>query len=364
VKKVLFILETSGAAGQDNNRALVYRPCFEEAQISVRYLGHEPQHPSWLAHPKSRVAEKIGRSLVYAACAWLTFKVIRTINRRRILRTARKCDVVFLVKVSSLELIKRIRAVSQARLVYDLGDALWLPTFSGSYGQINQILATVDAVTSDNRYGVDYARQFCKDVHPWDAYPQIETFDRLRRAKPSSEGKPLIIGWLGSPGTLYNLFEIWEALEDLFKKHSQITLSLVGAGSDPKLWPPFESVRYSVCPGYTNEEMFNKVLDMDIGLFPMFDVENSRVRGIMKALVYMSGEAAVICSPRGICPELIQDGQNGFLAESRHEWVEKLDRLVQESSLRKKITTEALQRVRENYSLNRIFGDLRKVLQV
>jgi glycosyltransferase involved in cell wall biosynthesis len=364
VKEVLFVLETSGAAGQDNNRALVYRQRFEEAQVSVRYVGHEPQHPAWILYPKSRVADKVGRSLTYAAYAWLSFKILRMLNRWRILRAARKSDVVFLIKVSSLDLIKKIRSRSRARLIYDLGDALWLPTFSRSYGQINQILSAVDAVTSDNRYGVEYAARFSKEVHLWGAYPQIETFDRLRRAKPSAAGKPLIIGWLGSPGTLYNLFEIWEALEDVFKKHPTVTLSLVGAGTDPKLRPPFENVRYTVCSGYTNEEMFNKVLDMDIGLFPMFDVENSRVRGIMKALVYMSGEAAAISSPRGLCAELIKDGENGFLADSRREWVDKLDRLVQDATLRKKLTAEALKQVRERYSMDRVFGELRKILQV
>ena len=42
--------------------------------------------------------------------------------------------------------------------------------------------------------------------------------------------------------------------------------------------PLFENVRYSVLPEYSQQEMVREVLKMDIGLFPLFHVEDSFTR--------------------------------------------------------------------------------------
>jgi hypothetical protein len=93
-----------------------------------------------------------------------------------------------------------------------------------------------------------------------------------------------------------------------------VTVRLVGTGDDPALRPPFERVRYSAVPYYDQSTMIDEVLGMDIGLFPLQDVERSRVRGVLKAAIYMCGEAAVVASPVGQTPEVISNGVNGVLA--------------------------------------------------
>ena len=56
----------------------------------------------------------------------------------------------------------------------------------------------------------------------------------------------------------------------------------LGTGHDPARLPPFEAVRVTTLPFYSQEEMIREILRMDIGLFPLFDVEDSRARGILK----------------------------------------------------------------------------------
>ncbi len=41
-------------------------------------------------------------------------------------------------------------------------------------------------------------------------------------------------------------------------------------------------MRVTTLPFYSQEEMIREILRMDIGLFPLFDVEDSRARGILK----------------------------------------------------------------------------------
>jgi glycosyltransferase involved in cell wall biosynthesis len=117
-------------------------------------------------------------------------------------------------------------------------------------------------------------------------------------------------------------------------------------------------------PFYDTQQMIDEILNMDIGLFPLFDVEDSRIRGFLKALVYMSGETAVVASPRGQIPELIQDGINGMLADSSSEWVEKLDLLINDAVLRKRIAAGGLETARRDFSLEKSFEGLLDALKL
>ena len=97
---------------------------------------------------------------------------------------------------------------------------------------------------------------------------------------------------------------------------------------------------------------------MDIGLFPLFEVQDSSVRGFLKALVYMSGETAVIASPRGQIQDLIQEGMNGMLANSRGEWVENW---ICSSTIRycgKRIAASGLETARRHFSIEKSFEGL------
>jgi glycosyltransferase involved in cell wall biosynthesis len=273
-------------------------------------------------------------------------------------------DIIHVVAVPSLALIRQIRSHSKARIVYDLCDAAWQPYYNG-HEQINQILSSVDAVTNDNEYGLAYASRFNSSVFLWPPPSQVEMFDRFRgQPKPSVAGGHVTIGWIGSNSTAFNLYRIWEALEEIFQRHPHLQLRLVGVDPDSGVLPRFEHVSFSARPHYTPEQMVEEVLRMDIGIYPLFATDNSRVRGILKALIYMSGEVAVVCCPVGECARLVKDGENGLLANSTGEWIEKLDRLITDRQLRCQLTAAGLETVRSGYTLEKSLEYLRVALGV
>ena len=358
-RKVLFVMQGGGGLSQDYVRGKIYQDLFASHDITATYIGHHFPLPGWLARPSSRIGQQLMTSLEYRFLWKIVDAVGIRLNRQRIVRMARYYDAIVLVKVSSLSLVEQIRRHSGARLVYDLSDAVWLPFWGTEYADIRRILSTVDVVTWDYKYTLEFARQYNPNTHPWPAASQVELFDVVRgQPKPSLTNSRITLGWLGSHATAFSLYEIWEALEHIFETHPNLHLRLVGAGTDRLLWPHFERVSYSVLPFYSPQQMIDEVLKMDIGLFPLFDVQDSRVRGLLKALVYMSGEAAVIASPRGQIPELIQDGMNGMLANSTQEWVDKLERLITDHELRRRIAAAGLETARRDFSLEKSFEAL------
>jgi glycosyltransferase involved in cell wall biosynthesis len=77
----------------------------------------------------------------------------------------------------------------------------------------------------------------------------------------------------------------------------------------------------------------------------------------------MAGGIPVVCSPVGQCVDLINDGVNGFLADSRQEWEQKLGRLIEDRDLRERVGRAGLETVRRDFSLERGFSALRGVLE-
>jgi len=358
MKKILIINEAGDGYPSGIIRASIYRECFENSGYHVTYKSFQNPAIVKLANSDSFFAKVLrGMRFIQLLQALNTF-LIKRANVLMIPYLTRKFDIIYLQKVLSWSLIQKISKMSRARLVYDLNDGLWLPIWQKQVrGEIGNILSTVDAVTCDNPFGVEYAKKFNQNSYLIPDSPQVELFDK-RRDAVDGNSKIITLGWIGTPGTLFNLYSIFEPLEQIFGKYDNIHLRLLGAGYNRDLLPCFEKVKFSVKPFYNQRELVDEVLKMDIGLFPLFNIDNSNARGVLKATIYMSGEAAVIGSAVGQSIDLIEDGVNGMLAGTSSEWVEKLSTLIENVNLRKKIAKKALETIKNGYTINKNFEKL------
>lgn len=362
MKRVLLITERGAAWPSGRIRALIYKDLFAADGIEARYI---TRHAPWLTRLVERLAQSNRPIFPRPALRMLAYLDERLARFRetQIVRLAQGFDTLYVQKGESFSLLAALQRTSRARLVYDLNDGVWLPSrASFADGKIRDLLRLADAVTCDNSFGLEFARAFNPRCYLVPDPPQVEQFD-LHRARFPRPGAPVVLGWIGSPATAFNLYAIWEPLEVLFSRLSNLTLRLVGVGHNRQLLPPFEKVRCTTRPFYSQPEMIREVLQMDIGLFPLFEVEDSRVRGILKATVYMSGEACVIASPVGQNCDLIQDGENGLLAHTADEWLNRLMRLVEEASLRQRLAAAGLQTVREQFTVPHCYKSLLHALQ-
>lgn len=357
-KRVLVVLEAHDVFPSGFVRGLIYKDYFKSNGFEAKYVNHVfPPFVRLLDNPPA-----ILKPLMYLGLGRLLVLLLHLsvyFNENNIARIAKNYDVVYMSKVSSFRLVNKLHKKVKARLVLDFGDALWL---SNRVGKIfNDILKLVDAVTTDNELTAAYVRKWNPNCTVIPDCPQVEWFDK-ERSKKQSSGNKITLGWLGRKEHLYNLYVVWEALEWLFSKYQNIHLRLVGIGTDLSRLPPFEKIRYSYRSNYSQSEMIEEVLSMDIGLVPLQDIEASLVRGILKGTVYMAGEACVVCSPVGQYRDLIQDGVNGLWASSPKEWYEKIERLINNPELRFRISQAGLETVRKNFTVDKSFTKLCTVL--
>jgi glycosyltransferase involved in cell wall biosynthesis len=73
---------------------------------------------------------------------------------------------------------------------------------------------------------------------------------------------------------------------------------------------------------------------MDIGVYPLPEEEWVLGKSGLKALQYMGVGVPVVASRIGAACEFIRDGENGFLAGSHEEWIDRITRLIADPALR------------------------------
>ena len=354
MKKLLVVLEAGDSLPSGIIRGLAYEDLFAENGFDAQFVSRRPGRLFKASKFPLR------QLLDFAPLRNRLVSRITAYNENRIRKLARGADVIYLNKVSSQSLLQDLLKEKHARIVYDFGDAIWLQEWSAS--ELNEVLRQVDAVTTDNEITADYVRRVNPNCVVIPDAPALHAFDARRSELSEKPTDRVVLGWLGSPGTAYNLYVIWEALEELCKRHQHLHLRLVGTGNDPRLLPEFENVRFSCVPFYDQAKMVEEVFGMHVGLFPLQDVERCRMRGVFKATNYMSGEAAVVASPVGQCADFIQDGVNGMLAATKDEWIEKLEQLLVDDALRRRLAEQGLASVRANFRVEQSFAKLKEVL--
>ena len=355
-RRALIVLDRGLSIPSAMVRAVQYRPLFE-------------QSPRWQAEFASRQSEQLTKFVNRAHRPHIPLMVPLVYNplhaymtrwerkqEDEIVRKATHCDLVCLIKIPHLRLYQRLRALKGPKVVMEINDGLWLPFFQ-TYGwkDLNAILAESDAVICENENVAGYARRYNQCVQVVPDSPQLPMFDRARSEVHRDPAK-VVIGWIGSRENAGTLYRILEPLEELFARHDNLHLRVVGA--EAAYLPRFENVRCTHLAAYDQETMVRETLAFDIGIFPLFHNQDANARGTLKAMIYMSAESAVIAEWVGENPRLIQDGVNGLLASTSNEWLEKLDWLVTHTAERKAMARRGLETVREKFDTAIVFDKL------
>ncbi len=277
----------------------------------------------------------------------------RALRRRwRGLQAVRDFDAVYILRETALlgpPLFERWIRGTGVPFIFDFDDAVFVPYVSPSNGYLSylkfpgktRVICRLAAhVMAGNEYLADYARAVNDRVT---VIPTTVDTSKYTVVRPKPPNDPPVIGWTGSYSTAQHLRTLGGALRRLAKQE-RFRLRVIGA-------PDFEMEGVEVeVVAWRSETEVADLRPIDIGVMPLPDDPWSRGKCGMKALQYMGLAIPTVCSPVGVNSDIIRDGENGLLAATEDEWVEKLTRVLRSAELRARLGEAGRATVETTYS--------------
>jgi glycosyltransferase involved in cell wall biosynthesis len=353
--RVLFLTKHARTGASSRYRSFQYLPWLEQAGIEcqVRPLFDE----AYLAHRyqsgRGHVRDILGAFFRRAAA----------------LIAARRFDVLVIEKESLPyfpALPERWLRLLGVPYVVDYDDALfhqydqhrsgWVRRLLGS--KIAHVIRDAHLVTAGNAYLADYAR--CAGAHKVEIVPTVIDLERYPspNVKPPSD-TPFIIGWIGSPSTAKYLQAIAPALAEICAGGRGI-VRLIGSGPIDLPGVPVEVLPWDEAAEVDDLKRF------DVGIMPLPDEPWERGKCGFKLIQYMACGLPVVASPVGVNRDIVEQGVNGYLAETTAEWARSLSTLLRDAVLRRRMGLAGRQKVEQHYSLQvtgpRLAGLIRSVV--
>lgn len=337
--RVLFLISGKNVPSS-RFRVLNYLPFLKQAGISCTVLASYPEkyeHIPWLGYRLSYLLKRITRYLHYLYACLRPFDLI-FIERE-----------IFDIPAYDMELRFLNRP---AKCVLDIDDAIFL-----RYPEKFQTLAAkVDLLIAGNQNLVDEARKYNDRVRLLPTSVITSRYPLKDYSQPLS-GKP-VIGWTGLDTNIPNLKLVVPALNRLAEKY-EFTLCIISATPDPIAELELEGVEFRHLV-WSPETEYQDLSAFDIGIMPLEDDEWSRYKCGLKLLQYMALGIPAVASPVGVNAEIIDQGENGFCADSSEAWYTSLEQLLTSPELRKQIGLSGRKTVEEEFDAE---GNSQRLIQ-
>jgi glycosyltransferase involved in cell wall biosynthesis len=267
---------------------------------------------------------------------------------------AHQYDIIFIFREAFFTgsiLFEKLLKRSGAKIIFDFDDAIWNFDVSDANRKLSflknpektsKIIGMADFIFAGNQYLADYAGRYNENVV---IIPTTIDTDEYVPG-PSRTGYPICIGWSGSMTTISHFKTALPVLRRIKRKFGdQVTFKVVGDGSFTDEELSIQGVAWS------KQDELKELRSMDIGIMPLPDDQWSKGKCGLKGLQYMALEIATVMSPVGVNADIIRDGENGMLAVTEDEWVEKLSQLIVDSELRKRLGKAGRKTVVERFSV-------------
>lgn len=98
------------------------------------------------------------------------------------------------------------------------------------------------------------------------------------------------------------------------------------------------------------ESEIDDLLKIDVGLMPLLKSDESLGKGGFKLIQYMGLGIVAVATPITINNEIVDQGINGYLAESNEEWTEILKSILNGDTNLNKMGERARQKITSEYS--------------
>ena len=261
-------------------------------------------------------------------------------------------------------LLERLLRRVNPRIVFDTDDAVHLrPSFTPNtpfqrfrrFDKVAEVVRHARWVSVATEPIAAWARQHNPHVTMVPMALDLVRYDaaRLKHGRcaqvPAPGDQNLVLGWTGTGGGVRYLESIAPVLRQIAARFpAQVR---VVSGAYDKVHLP--GVPLDARP-WRAETALDGLAGFDVGLVPLDDTPFERAKFPFKMLQYMALGVPVVCSRVGTIIDVVQDGENGLLAVSPHEWLEQLSRLLADGALRKRLASAGYETVAGRYTIDRV----------
>lgn len=282
------------------------------------------------------------------------------VERLRTLRRLKDYDAVFVYREAALlgpAWLEKMIARRGLPIIYQLDDPLYVPYRSPSnglfsylkfFGKVAEICRLSKVVIVNSSHHREFASRYNSNV--WQVPSVVDTSQYVFEPQPEHPER-VAIGWSGSPTTVGNLRLIAEPLRALARRVDHDVYLIGGTQFD------LPGVRYAA-QQWRAETEIEDLRRMHVGMVPLPVNEWNKRKFYMKTAQYMALGIPPVCTPLGSNPEVVEHGVTGFMANGDAEWVEYLELLIRDATLRRQMSERAARVAQENYSLEANTGKI------
>jgi glycosyltransferase involved in cell wall biosynthesis len=305
--------------------------------------------------------------LLYSPKRWSEkARMVSRATARRLVAMTRleRFDVVLIHRAACLAgpaLVERLVACRKP-LVFDFDDAIYLLDSTAQNrifgwlkfpGKTASLCRISHHVVTANDYLANYARRFNRNVAVVPSSIDTERYQLRHTPRLTSR---VVLGWTGSATSQAHLEAFAPVLHRIVERHG-VTVHIISAdrpnvGNLPIVWKRWSADRE-----------VEDLAEFDIGIMPLPNDEWVRGKSAFKALQCMGMGLPVVCSAVGASLDLINHGENGFLAATVDEWEESLGRLIVNTSLRERLGRAARRTIEERFSMTQSARAMADVLR-
>jgi glycosyltransferase involved in cell wall biosynthesis len=282
------------------------------------------------------------------------------LKKLKLFKSAGKYDILFIQRKRFPVLWLKYIRKNARRIVYDFDDSVMYRNSKAANPESNtrvkmfkNIVTASDYVIAGNEYLKKNTTPYTNDVTTIPSPINMSLYPQ----KKYPEWSNITLGWIGATGSIHYLEKMKPVFEALGKKYEDLKLKIIcdtffdcnNITVEKKLWRAQEEVA--------------DIQSLDIGLMPLMDDPWSHGKCGLKILQCLATGVPVVCSPAGINREIVEDGVHGFWANTQEEWIEKLEILINDSDLRRKMGMAGRKRVIEHYSLKANAPRMLKIFQ-
>lgn len=317
-----------------------WEPLLRDSGVEITYAPFESDQLHSAVYQQGQLGQKI--KLVSQAL----------FQRSALLKSVKDFDLVYIFREAALlgpPLFERLIYQRGVPIVFDFDDAIFVSYKSPSNGYLSYLkfagkTKTICRLSSHvmvgNPYLADYARQVNDKVT---IVPTTIDTVKYRPLDADNHSGPIVIGWTGSHSTVQHLNTLRSALQKLATRET-FRLRVIGTPTYELEGVDVEALKWQ------SETELKDLSAVDIGVMPLPDDRWSKGKCGLKALQFMALGIPTICSPVGVNTDIIQDNQNGFIAGTEDEWIEKLSKLIQSRELRRRLGAAGRQTVEAKFS--------------